>query len=119
MSPALSWVLVLGVLFIAIVVYAAIVAGGRADEWADGLWHARMAPVDRFRPELDAPHIRVLPGVYDHEARGDFHDPIRDHEWCDDCNARLRRAFNRLGDLDLGPRDADVLMARIREVLDS
>jgi hypothetical protein len=64
--------------------------------------------------------VRVLPSVYDHEARGDFdHDPIRDYEWCDDCNAALRRAFNRLADRVMGPRDADALMAAIYEELES
>jgi len=107
LSPVLSWFLVLVVLFSAVVVYAAVIAGGRADEWAERTWAIHDTP------------LRVYGGVYDYEARGDFHDPIRDHEWCDDCNARLRQAFNRLADLDLGPRDADALMARIREVLDS
>jgi hypothetical protein len=120
LSPLLSWLVVLVVLFIAVVVFAAVVAGGRADEWADGLWHARMAPVDRFRPELDAPVIHIFGGIYDHETHGDFdHDPIRDHDRCEGCNALLRRAFNRLADYDLGPRDADTLMAAIRRELDS
>lgn len=44
------------------------------------------------------------------------HEPIRDHAECFTCNSILRRAFNDLAGLDLGPRDADVLMNRIREI---
>jgi hypothetical protein len=90
-------------------VYVAV-AGGR---------RYRRIERDAFTFTLPAPWVHVRPGIYDWQAREDFHDPIRDHAWCDDCNARLRRVFNRLGDLDLGPRDADVLMAAIRRELDS
>jgi len=46
------------------------------------------------------------------------HDPTIDHGRCDVCNALLRRAFVRLADRDLGPRDVDTLMAAIREELE-
>jgi hypothetical protein len=119
MTPLVSWLVVGVVLLIAVVVYAAAVAGGRADEWNERTWEARMAPVDRFRPELDAPYVRVLPSVYDWQAHGDFeHDPIRDHEWCDGCATLLRHALNRIGDRHMGPRSADDLVAAIREELE-
>jgi len=47
------------------------------------------------------------------------HDPTIDHDRCETCNALLRRAFVRLADRIMGPRDADELMAAIREELDS
>jgi len=47
------------------------------------------------------------------------HDPVVDHCHCDVCNALLRRAFVRLADRIMGPRDADALMAAIREELAS
>jgi hypothetical protein len=114
LSPLLSWLLVLVVLFIAVVVYAAVVAGGRADEWAERMY---------FQPEA-TPVIHIIGGIYDHEAHGDFnwsldHDPTVDFDRCEVCNALLRRAFNRLADRDLGPRDAATLMAAIREELES
>ncbi len=45
------------------------------------------------------------------------HDPTLDHADCDVCNALLRRAFVRLADRVMGPRDADDLMAAIRSIL--
>jgi hypothetical protein len=125
LSPVLSWLVVLVVLFVALVVYAAVVMGGRADdEWQRIRWERRNGggvisfPPETSRQEVES-FIQVFGGIYDHEARGDFHNPIRDHEWCDDCNARLRRAFNQVADLDLGPRDADALMASIQKALES
>jgi len=115
LSPVLSWFLVLVVLFVAVLVYAAVVAGGRADEMAERAWASRQATLQSAREA----QVRIFGGIYDHEARGDLHNPIRDHEWCDDCNARLRRAFNQVADLDLGPRDADALMASIQKALES
>lgn len=47
------------------------------------------------------------------------HDPTIDHGRCETCNALLRRAFVRLADRVMGPRDADELMTAIREELDS
>ena len=47
------------------------------------------------------------------------HDPTVDHGRCETCNALLRRAFVRLADRIMGPRDADTLMAAIREELAS
>jgi hypothetical protein len=117
LSPLLSWLVVLVVLFIAVVVYAAVVAGGRADD-AAALTFTQW--VDSFPVSTSTSWVRVLPSVYDHETHGDFdHDPIRDHDRCEVCNALLRRAFNRLGYRDLGPRDVDTLMAAIREELES
>jgi hypothetical protein len=49
-------------------------------------------------------------------AHSDDHDPVTDHAECFECNARLRRAFNHLADMDLGPRDVDTLMTRLREL---
>jgi len=120
MTPLASWALFLVCVAIGVVVYVVVAGGRRYRRMEVDFLVSTVAPIDRFRPELDAPYVRVLPSVYDHEARGDFeHDPIRDHEWCDGCNALLRRALNRLGDLDLGPRDVDTLMAAIRQELES
>lgn len=47
----------------------------------------------------------------------DDHDPTLEHETCDVCNGLLRRAFVGLADRLMGPRDADALMAAIREEL--
>jgi hypothetical protein len=115
MSPVLSWVIFGVCVGIGALVYAALVAGGRADDRYERMWHAATDPVDRFPPV-----VRLYGGIYDHEARGDFdHDPIRDHEWCDGCAALLRRALNRIGDRHGGPRSADDLVAAIREELES
>ena len=46
------------------------------------------------------------------------HDPTLDHGHCETCNALLRRAFVRLADRIMGPRDADELMTAIREELE-
>jgi hypothetical protein len=43
------------------------------------------------------------------------HDPTIDHAECFVCAEALRRAFNRLADLDLGPKDVETLMRTIRE----
>jgi hypothetical protein len=119
LSPLLSWAVIGVVLFISVGVYAAVVAGGRADEWAERTWQVReRESFDGVRLIAPGTYVRIYGGVYDYEASGDFHDPVRDHEWCDDCNARLRRAFNQLADHDLGPRDADDLMGTIRRTLD-
>jgi hypothetical protein len=113
-TPVESWLLFGACIAVGAWVYVAV-AGGRRyrriEQQARGYdWPTMLYP---------EPPVRLYGGVYDWQAREDFHDPIRDHAWCDDCNARLRRAFNRLGDLDLGPRDVDVLMAAIRRELDS
>ena len=121
LSPLLSWVVVGMVLFISVAVYAAVVAGGRADDWAEQFFAD-----DRQRAKADSviPIVRVFGGVYDHEARGDFdwtldHDPTIDHGRCEVCNALLRRALVRLADRPMSPRDADELMVAIREELES
>jgi len=46
----------------------------------------------------------------------DSHDPTLMHADCETCNAALRIVFNKLADLNLGPRDADTLVERIREM---
>lgn len=46
----------------------------------------------------------------------DDHDPILMWEQCPSCNIGLRLAFNKLADLNLGPRDAGALIERIREL---
>jgi len=111
LSPALSWLVVGVVAGFAVAVYLL------ASAWLDRQEYD-LPPMFTYTEPAN-PRLRVFGGIYDAEARGDFHDPVRDHEWCADCNARLRRAFNRLGDLDLGPRDADMLMAAIRRELES
>jgi hypothetical protein len=98
----------------------------------------REVPAPRpFLEPWEEPRVRL--GPYDHEALGDFnepfvhsfegvdkffgqpwtfdHDPTLDYDRCEACNAALRRAFNKLADHELGPRDADVLMETIRRVL--
>jgi len=119
MTPLASWALFLVCVAIGVVVYVVVAGARRYRRMEVDFLVSTVAPIDRFRPELDTPYVRVLPSVYDWQTGEDFHDPIRDHEWCEVCNARLRRAFNRLGDLDLGPRDVDTLMAAIREELES
>ena len=46
----------------------------------------------------------------------DHADPIQTWDECFICAEALRRAFNRLADLDLGPRDVETLMQAIREL---
>ena len=140
MSPALSWARFLVCVAVGMAVYL-VVAGGRRyrrmiempQRWApqcdhesqyvDGHWRCLRCGAHGCVDPCDA-HVRVIGGIYDHEARGDFdgrwtfdHDPLTDHE-CEVCNARLRRAFNRLAGLRGSPRDADELMAAIREELE-
>jgi len=113
MTPLASWLLFLICVAVGFGIYA-YVAGGRRyrrmeQQWLDETFTST---------EPEDAHIRIFGGPYDAVDRGDFdHDPIRDHAWCEVCNAQLRRAFNRLADLDLGPRDADRLMAAIRREL--
>lgn len=45
------------------------------------------------------------------------HDPIAMHAECEECNAILRQKLNEMADLDLGPKDADALIERIREMV--
>jgi hypothetical protein len=117
-TPFESWVLFGACIAIGAWVYVAVVGGRRYRRIVDVLPHVDVRPEDA-PPMGGLPPVRLYGGIYDWQAREDFHDPIRDHAWCDDCNARLRRVFNRLGDLDLGPRDADALMAAIRRELES
>lgn len=42
------------------------------------------------------------------------HDPIRCR--CEPCRAILRRSLNQLADLELGPKDADELIRRLRRI---
>jgi len=44
------------------------------------------------------------------------HDPVAMHAECEVCNAILRRKFNELADIPLGPKDVDALMAKLREL---
>ena len=76
LSPGLSWLLFGGwllavVLIIAFFMGASERRASRAPEGVDFL-STTTAPIDRFRPEFDAPYVRVMGGIYDHEARGDF-----------------------------------------------
>jgi hypothetical protein len=116
MSPALSWVLFGACIVVGLVVYV-VVAGGRRyrrmeQQWCDETFTST---------DVEDAHVRIFGGPYDHEARGDFawtfdHDPLTDG--CEVCAGRRRRAFNRLADRPGTPRDADELMAAIREELE-
>jgi hypothetical protein len=44
-------------------------------------------------------------------------DPILTWDECVICAESLRRALNKLADLDLGPKDVETLMAAIRREL--
>jgi hypothetical protein len=113
MSPGQSWAVFVACIAVGVLVYVTIVGGRR---------YRRMErEALTFTPWVESfpPPLRVWPGVYDWQARGDFdHDPIRDHEWCDGCAALLRGALNRIGDRHGGPRSADDLVAAIREELE-
>jgi hypothetical protein len=129
-----SWLLFGACIAVGVTVYV-VVAGGRRYRAIDAEWHRirwerrNGGGLISFPPgtslqEVES-FVRVFGGIYDHEARGDFdrpwtfdHDPTVDFDRCEVCNALLRRAFNRLADRDLGPRDADTLMAAIREELE-
>jgi len=50
------------------------------------------------------------------DGHNDTHDPTVDHVRCEVCREALSAAFTKLADLDLGPRDADTLIERIREM---
>lgn len=51
--------------------------------------------------------------MLDHAAD---HDPITEMFHCEVCAGIVRRTLNELAGLDLGPKDADILIARIREM---
>jgi hypothetical protein len=111
LSPFISWAVFLACIGVGAVVYI-VVAGGRR--------YRRMAQQSFTLTQPEDAHIRIFGGPYDAVARGDFrHDPIRDHAYCDVCDALVRRAFNRLADRPGTPRDADELIAAIREELES
>lgn len=118
MSPLASWVLFGACILVGLVVYVVVAGGHRYRRMErDALTFTQW--VDSFPVSTSTSWVRVLPSVYDHEAHGDFdHDPIRDHEWCDGCNALLRRALNRISERHMGPRSADDLVAAIREELE-
>lgn len=46
----------------------------------------------------------------------DHADPTMTHAECGVCNEALRRTFNELADLDLGPNGVDMLMESIRKI---
>jgi hypothetical protein len=118
MTPLASWALFLACLAVGVLVYV-VVAGGRRYQRMERDALEPMAPGFLRYDETWKPlGLRVWPGPYDWQARGDFHDPIRDHEWCDGCAALLRGALNRIGDRHMGPRSADDLVAAIREELE-
>jgi len=86
LSPGLSW-LVVGGWLLAVVLIVAFFMGAtrgndRADRMAVDFLISTVAPIDRFRPELDASsltsvvpedaHIRIFGGPYDCVDRGDF-----------------------------------------------
>jgi hypothetical protein len=107
LSPGASWLLIGGWLLAVVLIVLFFMGASLVSGAVMGM------------QATEPPIVHLYGGIYDHEVRGDFHDPVRDHEWCPDCNARLRRAFNDLADLDLGPRDADALMAAIHRELES
>jgi hypothetical protein len=116
MTPLASWALFLVCIVVGVVVYVVVVGGRRYRRMERD---ARIFSIRKAAWAESLPLVRILPSVYDHEARGDFdHDPIRDHEWCDGCAALLRRALNRISDRHMGPRTADDLVAAIREELE-
>lgn len=132
MSPLASWLLFGACIAVGLTVYV-VVAGGRRYRRAfesEGIrWERRNGGgIVHFPPGASAQEvesfIRVFGGVYDHEAHGDFdhpltfdHDPLTDD--CEVCAGRRRRAFNQLADRPGVPRDADELMAALREELES
>jgi hypothetical protein len=118
MTPLASWLLFLVCIAVGVTVYVVVAGGGRYRRIE------RQALGDERPLVRVAPILRVFGGVYDHEARGDFdrpltfdHDPLTDD--CEVCSGRRRRAFNRIADRPGSPRDADELMAAIREELES
>jgi len=115
LTPVESWMLFGACIAVGAWVYVAVVGGGRYRRME------RQALGDERPLVRVAPTIRIFGGIYDHEARGDFdwtfdHDPLTDD--CEVCRGRRRRAFNRLADRPGSPRDADELMAAIREELE-
>ena len=82
LSPVMSWLLFLACIAVGVTVYV-VVAGGRryrrmerqAATWRRGI---EVAPRVKLPAGIDPPSpveptvIRILGGVYDHEARGDF-----------------------------------------------
>jgi hypothetical protein len=48
--------------------------------------------------------------------RCDHADPITTWDECAVCSEAMRRALNKMADLDLGPRDAEVLLQTIRDM---
>lgn len=55
--------------------------------------------------------VKLHPHIY---ATG--HEPVIDHDRCDRCNTLLRKAFNQMADMDLGPKDASTLVNQIRRL---
>jgi len=124
MTPLASWLLFGACILVGLVVYVVVAGGRRYRGMIEMLPPVNVRPEDA-PPSADFPPIHIFGGIYDHEARRDFdgrwtfdHDPLIDHE-CEVCDARLRQAFNRLGDRSGTPRDADELMAAIREELET
>lgn len=107
MSPLASWLLFGGCVAVGLVVYVVVVGGRRYRQME------RQMESWTFTEPEDA-HVRLIGGIYDAEAREDFdHDPLTC--FCEVCAGRRRRAFNRLADRPGTPRDADELIAAIRE----
>ena len=49
----------------------------------------------------------------------DHADPITTWDECFVCSEVMRRALNKMADLDLGPKDAETLLQNIRELAKS
>lgn len=45
------------------------------------------------------------------------HDPLTDYPRCWTCHQLLSATLSRMADMDLGPKDADTLIRRMREML--
>ncbi len=124
LSPGLSWLLFGGWFLAVVLIVAFFMGASRVTDRVMGPWGVRDADPPSFTfAEPAEPLVRII-SIYDHEARGDldhldYHDPTIDHDHCETCNALLRRALVKLADRLMGPRDADGLMAAIREELES
>ncbi len=106
LSPGLSWLLFGGWLLAVVLIVAFFMGASRVTDRVMGPWGVR---------DADPPSFTFTEPA-DHEAHGDFdHDPLTDG--CEACASRRRRAFNRLADRPGVPRDADELIAAIREEL--
>jgi hypothetical protein len=45
-----------------------------------------------------------------------WHDPLVNYRYCSVCFGALSAAFAKLADLDLGPKDPETLVSKLREL---